>query len=157
MAIVYELDNGGEQRVAGEVADVLVRAEPNGPHTLVYHAVDVAGNAGDSGVFQLTCDTVGPSGSGRDASVRKGRTVSLRYQFSDGLSPWVRDIKVTVRSRTGRVVWSKSLGAANRQVGWPLSFRWRPRAKGVFKYQVTCRDAAGNAQAKRATGTITVR
>ena len=38
-----------------------------------------------------------------------------------------------------------------------MAFRWRPRAKGVFSYQVTCRDAAGNAQAKKATGTIRVR
>jgi M6 family metalloprotease-like protein len=155
--IVYELDDGGEQEVPGDTASVQVRAVPNGPHTIVYHPVDVAGNAGESRVFTLIGDTVGPVGAGRNASARKGRTVSLRYEFGDALSPWVRDIRITVRSRTGRLVWSKSLGAANRQVDWPLAFRWRPRAKGVFRYQVTCRDAAGNAQAKKATGRITVR
>jgi M6 family metalloprotease-like protein len=155
--IVYELDDGGEQTVAGPVAQVVVRAVPNGPHAIVYHAVDVAGNAGDSRVFTLTGDTAGPVGSGRSTTARKGRTVRLRYEFGDVLSPWVRDIKITVRSRTGRLVWSRSLGAANRQVDLPLAFRWRPRARGVFRYQVTCRDAAGNAQAKKATGRITVR
>ena len=154
--IVYEFDEGGEQTAAGGTAHVEVRAVPNGPHTLVYHAVDVAGNAGDSRVFTLTGDTAGPVGTGRSVSARKGRAVSLRYLFTDALSPWIQDVKVTVRTRTGRVVWSKSL-AANRQVDWPLAFRWRPRAKGVFRYQVTCSDAAGNAQAKKATGTITVR
>ena len=117
----------------------------------------MAGNGGDSASSALTGDTAGPVGTGRNASTRKGRAVSLRYMFADALSPWVRDIKVTVRSRTGRLVWSKSLGAANRQVDLPLAFRWRPRHKGVFTYQVTCRDAAGNVQAKKATGTITVR
>ena len=123
----------------------------------MYHAVDVAGNAGETRVFTLTGDTAGPVGAGRNASARKGRNVNLRYVFTDALSPWVRDIKVTVRSRTGRVVWSKSLGSANRQVDWPLAFRWRPRARGVFTYQVTCKDAAGNAQMRKATGKITVR
>ena len=157
VAIVYELDDGGERRVPGVTAEVIVRAEPNGQHTLVYHAVDVAGNAGDSRVFRVTCDTVGPVGSGRNAAARRGRSVSLRFLFSDALSPWVRDIKVTVKSRTGRVVWRKSLGAADRQVDWPMAFKWRPRTKGVFTYQVLCRDAAGNAQAKKATGRIRVR
>ena len=157
VAILYELDGGGEQRAPGATAEVTVRAEPNGPHTLVYHAVDVAGNAGESRVFRVTGDTVGPAGSGRNAAARKGRRVSLRYLFRDALSPWIRDVQVTVRSRTGRVVWRKSLGAANRQVDWPMAFRWRPRTRGVFTYQVTCRDAAGNAQAKKATGRIRVR
>ena len=155
--IVYELDDGGEQTVAGDTASVEVRAVPNGQHRIWYHAVDVVGNAGEARVFTLTGDTAGPVGSGRNASTRKGRTVSLRYVFADALSPWVLSIKVTVRSRTGRLVWSKSLGAANRQVDLPLTFRWRPRARGVFTYQVTCTDAAGNAQTKKATGTITVR
>ena len=157
VAIVYQLDDGGEQRVPGVTAAAVVRAEPNGPHTLVYHAVDVAGNAGESRVFRVTCDTVGPAGSGRDVAARKGRSVSLRYLFRDALSPWIRNIGVTVRSRTGRVVWRKSLGAAERQVDWPMAFKWRPRTKGAFTYQVTCRDAAGNAQAKKATGKIRVR
>ena len=117
VAIVYQLDDGDEQRVPGATAAVVVRAEPNGPHTLVYHAVDVAGNAGDSRVFRVTCDTVGPAGSGRDVAVRKGRSVSLRYLFRDALSPWIRNIGVTVRSRTGRVVWRKSLGAAEQAGG----------------------------------------
>jgi M6 family metalloprotease-like protein len=155
--IVYELDEGGEQTVTGETAQVVLHAEPNGRHTLVYHAVDVAGNAGDSAVFILTGDTAGPAGSGRSATTRKGRPVSLRYLFTDALSPWIRDIKVTVRSRTGRVVWRRSLGAADRQVDWPMAFRWRPRARGVFRYQVTCRDAAGNSQTRKATGRIRVR
>jgi hypothetical protein len=155
--IVYELDDDGETVVTGSVAYVEVRAVPNRQHTIVYHAVDVAGHEGENGLLTLTCDTEGPVGAGRSASARKGRSVSLRYIFQDGLSPWVRDIKVTVRSRSGRVVWSKSLGAADRQVDLPLAFRWRPRSKGVFRYQVTCRDAAGNAQAKPATGRITVR
>ena len=156
--IVYELDDGGEQTVAGQTADRgWCRRCRTARTRSSYHAVDVAGNAGETRVFTLTGDTAGPVGAGRNASVRKGRTVNLRYVFTDALSPWVRDIKVKVRSRTGRVVWSKSLGSANRQVDWPLAFRWRPRAKGVFTYQVTCRDAAGNAQMRKATGKITVR
>jgi hypothetical protein len=126
-------------------------------HDVVYHARDVAGNAGSDETFTITMDTGGPVGEGRNANVRKGRYVNLRYKFRDTFSTAVWNVKVKVKNRSGRTVWSKSLGMyALKSVDTWYSIRWRPRVKGTFKYYITCEDSADNLQARRAIATIRV-
>ena len=85
-------------------------AVPNGVHTVVFYARDVAGNEGPDETFRITMDTGGPVGYGHNASVRKGRYVSLRYLFRDTDGGHIWNVKVKVKNRSGRTVWSKRLG-----------------------------------------------
>ena len=155
-AIVYSLD-GVPHQISGASVDIPISSVPNGVHNVVYHALDVAGNTGSDETFKITMDTGGPVGYGRNASVRKGRSVNLRYKFHDTYSTHVWNVKVKVKNRSGRTVWSKSLGMyAPKPVDTWYSIRWRPLARGTYKYYITCEDNADNLQARRAIATIRV-
>ncbi len=153
-AIVYSLD-GVPHEVGGASAAIPFFAVPNGVHTLVYHTRDVAGHEGSDRSFKITMDTGGPLGYGHNASVRRGNYVRLRYKFHDAYSPSVRSLKMIVKTRSGRTIWSKSLSTVKMVDTWS-ALRWRPNLRGTFKYYVTCKDKAGNVQARRAVGTIRV-
>ncbi len=115
-AIHYTYDGAYHEEPDASVA-LPIPAVPNGIHIITYHARDVAGNEGDDETFVITMDTGGPVGYGRNASVRKGRYVSLRYLFRDTYSSHVWNVKVKVKNRSGRTVWSKSLGRVTVEVG----------------------------------------
>ena len=155
-AVHYTLD-GIPREQSGASVRLPIPAVPNGLHVLTYHGRDAAGNEGADETFTITMDTRGPVGSGRSARVRKGRYVKLRYLFRDAYSTRVRTVKVRVKNRAGRTVWRKNLDArALKSVGSWHAIRWRPRARGRYRYYVTCRDIAGNIQARRALGAIRV-
>ena len=157
VAAVHYTFDGVPYEQSGASVQIPIPAVPNGLHVLTYHGRDVAGNECADKTFTITMDTGGPVGSGRNASVRKGRYVSLRYLFRDTYSTRVWDVKVKVKNRSGRTVWSKSLGLLTmKSVDTWYSIRWRPLARGTYKYYVTCEDNADNLQARRAIATIRV-
>lgn len=156
--ITYRIDVGAPVIVLGATADVLIRALPNAAHVVTYSATDGAGNTCASATFRITMDTAGPVGQGRNVSGRKGRRIPLRYRFNDNLSSLVWNIKVTVKNRSGRVVKRFSLGLlTHRTAGVAYTVKWRPKVRGRYRYSVTCQDSAGNRQARKAVGTVTVR
>jgi hypothetical protein len=155
-SIAYAVD-GVPGEANGASVEIPIAAEPNGVHTVVYHARDVAGNAGDDQVFRVTMDTGGPVGFGRDVRVRKGRSASLRYRFTDEYSTAIWALKVVVKNRRGRTVWSRQLARLTlKWTGETYSFKWKPAARGTFRYSVSCEDNADNVQSRKATGVVRV-
>ncbi|HET6493892.1 MAG TPA: M6 family metalloprotease domain-containing protein [Thermoleophilia bacterium] len=156
--ISYSLDGRPPRVVAGTSVEVVIPSVPNAKHVLVYRATDSAGNHSADRRFTITMDTVGPVGSGRDASGLRRRLIPLRYRFSDRRSPSIWDVRVVIKRRSGVVARTVRMGASTARVrGRWYTTRWRPKDRGTYRYWVYGRDAAGNPQKVRGYGVIKVR
>ena len=153
-SITYTLD-GVETTVPSSLAIVNVPASPNARHSLTFHATDVAANSCADQTLSFTIDTTGATTAGRATSGRKGRKITLRYRISDNLSPKATAVKLVVKNRKGKVV--KRFYLHTRTTGDWYSVKWRPRARGTYRYYVYGKDLAGNAQRKVGSARIRVR
>ena len=84
-----------------------------------------------------------------------GRAVSLHYVVRDALSPQAWDIKLVVKSKSGKIVKVISRGS-NSTGSWHL-VRWKAQVSGIYHYCVYARDLAGNSQSRLGTAVIKVR
>jgi hypothetical protein len=98
-------------------------------------------------------DAKGPVTSGKTASGRRGKSVTLRYRISD-ISPRALSVVLAVKNGKGKVVARIALGS-KRTNSW-LSVKWVPRVKGTYAYTVSAKDMAGNAQRKASRAVIRV-
>jgi len=157
-SVSYSLDGRLARQVAGTSAEVVVPAVPNSIHVLVYHATDSAGNRSADRRFRITTDTVGPVGSGRNASGLRGQTIPVLFRLDDRVSPSVWDVRVVIKRWSEALVRTFSLGATtSRQASRWYSVTWRPKDRGAYPYYVYGRDAAGNEQRLIGYGVISVR
>ena len=136
-----------------------IRTRGVGTHTLKYWAQDINGNVGAQQTvdFEIVADTVAPVTSARAASVRRGRTATLRYTVADAEPTKGTAIAaLRIRNRKGRTV--KIINAGVQDVNTALTAKFRCRLpKGVYRYTVFATDASGNKQSKSGSAKLTVR
>jgi hypothetical protein len=106
--------------------------------------------------FTVRIDSVGPTTEAlANATVRRGRTATLRYRVNDALSPKAK-VTIRIRKLSGRLV--KSLPVVTRTTNAATSSRFTcGLAKGRYRFYIEAKDLAGNKQSTKGYGTLTVR
>ena len=167
--IVYRVDGGALVTVNAASVDVHLGLPSapeaaagarivDGPHSLEYYAVDVAGNAEPIKTLTINIDSTKPlTRAASPARVRKGRTATLKYEVRDAEpNAGTATVDITIKNKRGKVVKRLHLGA--RPVNTVLKAKFRCTLRpGIYRFSVRATDAAGNAQAKAAVQTLTVR
>jgi hypothetical protein len=103
-------------------------------------------------------DVTGPVTHAKAASGRVGRYISLRYKVTDDQSFLVWNVKLVVRNAKGRTVKSFRSGEfGSREAGVWHAFRWKPKARGVYRFAVYAEDTAGNGQSRVGSARVVVR
>lgn len=120
-----------------------VPVTPSGVKTYEYRAVNGAGTPSAAKSLELTMDSVRPRVAGRKASGKRNRKITLKYRFTDNLSPKVEAVYVKITNARGKVVATKRLGAVRNVNRW-YSFTWKTKAKGTYRYYMHGNDLAGN-------------
>jgi hypothetical protein len=132
-----------------------VAAAASGIMTFEYRAVNGAGTASAAKPLEVKMDVVRPQASGKDASGKVNKSITLKYRFTDDLSPKVEQLYVKITNSKGKVVSTKKLSGAKNVKTW-YSFTWKPSKKGAYKYYMHGSDLAGNT-AKTKPAKITVK
>ena len=127
----------------------------DGVHSYQYQALDGVGNASATAACTVGIDTTGPSTAGKAARGKKGRAIILMYRIADKLSAKATAVTLTIRSPRGKLVKRFALGTRSTNA-W-LSVKWKPRAKGRYRYSITAKDLAGNKQTKASSATIKIK
>ena len=167
--IVYRVDGGALVTVNAASVDVHLGLPSapeaaagarivDGPHSLEYYAVDVAGNAEPIKTLTINIDSTKPlTRAASPARVRKGRTATLKYEVRDAEpNAGTATVDITIKNKRGKVVKRLHLGARPVNTVLKATFRCTLRP-GIYRFSVRATDAAGNAQAKAAVQTLTVR
>lgn len=132
-----------------------VLASVNAVQTFDYQAVDKAGNVSLPGTLELKMDSVKPQAYGKNASGTHGKDITLKYKFTDNMSPSATGAYVTITKSNGDVVKNQKLNGTKAVNKW-YSFKWKAGSKGTYKYYVHGLDLAGNAS-KTSAAKITVK
>ena len=160
-ALVMVLDGVG-QTVAAPVAQVSIAAPADhsgdGPHTLVVHAIDVAGNVEADHSFTVDVDTRRPTTRALAAvSVAQYSTAKLGYEVVDD-PPNGGTAAVTIRVRDGHDKVVATIRRAGQPIDTPLIAAFScSLGVGSYRFTVTAVDAAGNIQAAAGSNRLTVR
>jgi cytochrome c len=127
---------------------------PQGTTVYEYRSTDVVGNTSAPKTFTVSLDSGKPVPLAlANASVKRGKAVALRYRVND-VSPTAN---VTIRiSRGAKLVRTRKLKARTTGVGLAWSFTCKLPA-GRYTWKVYAVDLAGNAQARPAARTLTVK
>jgi hypothetical protein len=137
--------------------DAPISVTTEGASSYAARSRDVFGNASSRG-FTVRLDTRRPTPKAPSAaSVRRGRTCTLRYSVTDAVpgSP-TATVKIVVRDARGRVRWTgRQFG---KLVNKPLTCTFRCKLPaGRYRFSVSATDAAGNSQKAVASNRLTVR
>jgi sugar lactone lactonase YvrE len=143
--------NGGATWTTGSS----VRIAAQGTTTLSYRSTDVAGNVEATKTATVRVDGIKPVPRAlANATVRRGKTVKLRYRVNDGSCP---QLTVTIRIYKGgklKKTLALNVTAANRD----LSYSYKCKlAKGKYTWKVYAADPADNVQVKPSSKTLTVK
>jgi hypothetical protein len=147
-------------------AAITIRSE--GETLLSYRSVDNAGNTEAAKSATVRIDKTRPITKAlRNATVKRGRKVTLRYRVNDLYSPAAKTVKIRIYKvrkvlRKGKLrtvlVRKKTITLRNRPTDKNLSYRFRCRlGKGRYRWKVFATDLAGNTQARAAVRTLRVR
>jgi uncharacterized protein (TIGR03437 family) len=128
-----------------------------GETVLLYRSADNAGNVEAATSITVRVDTTGPTISTKNAQGRVGHAVALKLRVNDALSPQASAISIIVRTARGVIVMRWSGGGTLSLTGVWIARNWTPKAAGSYRYTVTARDLAGNAQVKKGNATVTVK
>ncbi len=145
-SIEYSADGGAPVTVLGASPKVTVPLiGDRESRSITYGASDVAGNVETQKTVTVHFDNVAPDVKTRDASVRKGATVTLKFQVSDaapngGTASVV--IKIRRYGRGGVVKTIERVVPVNelQTVKFRCTF-----ARGSYVFGVAATDTAGNA------------
>jgi hypothetical protein len=101
-------------------------------------------------------DTIGPVCSAKNATVVRGKTVTIIFQVHDAESDQVT-MKVAITTKSGAVKKSWSRGYGENYSGW-----WGVKYKctlprGTYRIVVTGKDLAGNSASRVGRATLTVK
>ncbi len=127
-----------------------------GSHLVAYSSVDVLGAAETTRTGYVNIDTSVPSTSASPASVRAGKTVTLRFRVDDD-QPSCGVAAVAIQIRTsGRTV--KTIALGTRPMNVALTYRFKAAlAKGAYTWRAQATDAAANRAVSVAQARLTVR
>ncbi len=160
-ALVIVLD-GVSQTLDTPVAQVSIDAPADhaddGSHTLVVHAVDVAGNVEVDHALTIGIDTRRPTTRALAAvSVPRYTTAKLKYEVADG-PPNGGTAAVTIRVRNARGKIVATIKRGGQPVDTPLVAAFPCSLPvGSYRFTVSAVDAAGNTQAAAGSNRLTVR
>ena len=155
LTINYSLDGGATwQTVLGATANVKVGTE--GSHRFQYFA-SCAGAAEvrhDAGYVNI--DKTRPVTTAYSARVKKGGTVKLGFKVADA-SPGCGQARATLRIYHGKKL-KKTLRPPVCATNVKKTFSWRATLPvGKYTLKVYAADAAGNAQSKVGSATLTIK
>lgn len=131
-----------------------------GAHTITFSATDVVGNVERLTALTVNIDTVRPlPKAASTSSAARGGKAALKYTVVDAVpNGGTASGKLVVKNPTGKVV--KTLRYTGLPVNTALTARFSvPRTwqAGTYRFFVFAKDAAGNAQAKVAVGTVVIK
>jgi len=143
--------DGGATWTKGEVASV----GGNGATTVTYHGVDNVGIKSANQTIVVKVASTRPSVTGGDVSVAKGHRATFAFNVT-AVTPTATSVTIEIRSRaTGRTFITKRYANVTTNADQSRSFAVN-LPKGKYNIRVSATDAAGNVQAKRGGGTLTV-
>ena len=119
-----------------------------------YQITVTSGGGGGGG----TTDTVKPTTlAPSSASVKKGKTATIKYQVNDAL-PNLGTAKavITIKSKAGKVVKTLKPSAVAVNALQQVTFKCK-LAAGKYKFSVSATDAAGNPSSNIAVNKLTVK
>ena len=151
----YSLDGGATWSTSsGSSATVVVSSE--GSHHLLYYASDSLSTEAVHDAGYVNIDTLKPVASATAASVKKGKTVALRYRVDDGPTSCGKAL-VSLVIRQGSRTW-RTFGLGSCATNTPLTYIYRATlAKGTYTYSVSAVDLANNATVKAATAKLVIK
>ena len=129
-----------------------------GVTSVLYRAVDDAGNVGDTRTTSVRIDLSRPWTQGHASAGKRGKRIALHFRIADA-KPSCGSARVTiiVRNAHGKVV------ARYRPTRWfktntRVVYRARVElARGTYRFSARATDRAGNVQSKALAGRLTVR
>jgi uncharacterized delta-60 repeat protein len=105
-----------------------------------------AGASPRHGAFRTVC---------KKAAGKKGRAIALRFKVVDNLCSKTKAVKLTIKNAKRKTVMSFTWKSVPTNV-WQQA-KWKPKAKGAYKYAVTAKDLSGHPQVKLTWSKIVVR
>ena len=144
--------DGGTNWTKGEVASV----GGDGEITVTYHGVDKVGLKSADQTIMVMVASTRPSLTGGNVSVRKGGRATFMFNIT-AVTPTATSVVIEIRNKnTGRTYITKRYANVTTNSDQTRSFRVNLK-KGKYNIRIGATDAAGNVQAKRGGGTLTVR
>ncbi len=102
----------------------------------------------------VNMDTVAPKAYGKNASGTAGKNLTIKYKFTDNVSPKIKTVYVKIKNSKGNVTATLNISGQKNLNTW-YSLTWKVKTKGTYKYYVHGSDLAGNTS-KTSAATITV-
>lgn len=122
--------------------------------TVSYRGVDNAGLVSATQSITVRVASTPPTVRARDASVKKGRKATFRFNVT-AVTP-AAQIVIEVRSRSGRTLSTHRYARVTTNADVSRSLRVGLK-KGSYVIRIGAVDEAGNVQSRRGTATLTVR
>jgi hypothetical protein len=144
MKIEYDIDGAAPITLVETTITVPADGTAEGENVVNAWSTDWSGNVESPGPsVTVKIDTVGPRASGKDASGNVNTSISLKYKFTDNVSPKVQSVYVKITKTNGNVVKTVTISGKKALKTW-YSFNWTPGSKGTYNYYVHGKDFAGN-------------
>jgi hypothetical protein len=144
--------DGGTTWTKGEVATI----GGNGETTVTYRGVDKVGIKSANQTIVVKVASTRPSVTGGNVSVGKGHKATFTFNVT-AVTPTATSVVIEIRSKaTGHTFITKRFANVTTNSDQTRSFKINLK-KGKYNIRISATDAAGNVQAKRGGGTLTVR
>ena len=133
-----------------------VDAGENAMLVFEYQAVDNAGNVSTTASLALNMDTIRPTTHGKSVTGKVKKSIPLKYKIKDNLSPKAQSVWFKIKNSKGKTIKSQRISGSKTINKW-YTYRWKPKAKGTYRYYVYAKDLAGNSQKSPGSAKIKVK
>jgi hypothetical protein len=159
-SISYAIDGGNTIIAPGSVVKLTVPTgdAADGPHVLVFHATDTAGNTELDHTLTVNLDTVGPvTRALASATAQRHGTARLRYRVNDAApNGGTAEVVIKVKNAGGKVVQTANVGVQKVDMKQTAVLRVAvPR--GAYRFCVYATDTAGNRQSSVGSANLLVK